>query len=502
MNKQFNLIVLIVAIVSFTSCNKDSFLNVNDDPNRVTESTVTPYLIFPAAAHSVGRSQYRNLDFLQQWLGYSCQSGGFVPDQTISTYNTNFSYYDNLWDDTYDALFDLQQTKRKGFAVGDSGIGYASAILQAQLFQNLVDMFGDIPYSQAFDNIKYPTPSYDKAKDVYNALQVSLDNAVRYLGKNTASGAFTNVDVINGGDFSKWVKYANTLKLRLLIRQSEIPGFDPTLDISKIVNNGGVLGAGETVAVNIGYTNSKNKQSPFYATYGYDPTGADANSFSRANAYFDTLLENHNDLRIFRFYGTPSAGGNIAGSTLGAPSTNPDDPTSNPDGNHSSKFGPGLLTSAAQDQWIMTSFESMFLLAEAIERKWISGDAKAAYQDAVKESFSWLQVPDALKEANTYLASESVANYDNPPAYFKSKPQFISYQKYIALCGTDPIEAWCDLRRLNMIPDNGYISVNSARISNTLPVSFLYPQVEYTSNPKTPLETSGDAFTKKIFWQQ
>ena len=47
MNKHFNLVVLLVAIISFTSCNKDSFLNVNDDPNRVTETTVTPYLIFP-----------------------------------------------------------------------------------------------------------------------------------------------------------------------------------------------------------------------------------------------------------------------------------------------------------------------------------------------------------------------------------------------------------------------------------------------------------------------
>jgi Starch-binding associating with outer membrane len=493
LNKKFLIVLAVLtATVAFTGCKK-SYLDINSDPNRVTDDNVTPELIFPRAAVATGGREGGNPFFINDWMGYFAASGSFAIDQTSTSYNIDFNYGDATWQNQYDVLFDLHQTKVKALAKGDSVLAGATMILSARLFQDLVDVFGDIPYTQAFDNDHFSQPVYDKAVDVYGALQKSLDTAVIFMNR-TKKSTFNAVDVVNGGNQTKWIKFANTLKLRLLIRQSQVSGFSPSAEIAKIIANGGVLHAGETVSVNPGFSNDNNKQSPFYANFGSTPTGNDASPPTRANTYFIQLLNSTADPRVSRYYKVPDAGGVITGCVFGAG-------TGNPDGNHSSRMGPGLAGSATQPQWIFTSFESMFLEAEAIARGWMPGVAQTAYQNAVTESFTWLGVPNAAAAATMYMLNAPIANWTtNAGATPASQSKFIAYQKYIALCGTDPIEAWSDLRRLNMIPDAGYLSVN--RSSNPLPIRLLYPQSEYTTNgTNVGSEGSINQFTSKIFWQ-
>ena len=493
LNKIF-LTALSAAAISITGCEKH-FLDVNDDPNRVTESNITPELIFPQAAHATGaRQASTNWRFANGWMGYWAISGSFAIDQTETTYNIDFPFGDPLWQNHYNVLFDLYQTKKKSLAKGDTVLAGASMILSAKLFQELVDIFGNIPYSQAFQNDQYRQPAYDKGPAIYTALQANLDLATSYMLK-TKRSTFNTVDIANNGNQDKWIKFANTLKLRMLIRQSEVAGFNPAPEIAKIIANGGVLHSGETVSVNPGYSNETNKQSPFYGNFGLTPTGADANNLNRANAYFVALLNSTSDPRLSRYFKAPSAGGAITGTVYGLAA-------GNPDGAHSSNIGPGLAGSATQNQWILTSVESMFLEAEAIARGWMPGSAQTAYENAVRESFTWLGVPNAVTAANTYMANNAIANWANAGATALSKAKFITYQKYIALAGIDPLEAWSDLRRLNMIPNTGYISANPAKVANTLPVRFLYPQSEYTTNAaNVNAEGNINQFTSKLFWQ-
>lgn len=298
-SKRFFLIAL-TATVAFAGCKKN-FLDVNDDPNRVTNSNITPELLFTQASVSVGaRAASGNFRFLDNWLGYWSTSGDFAIDQTETTYNLDFTFGESIWQNHYGVLFDLYQTKNLATAKGDSVLAGASMILAAKLWQELVDTYGDIPYSQAFQSDQYRQPAFDKAKDVYVSLQKSLDTAVSYM-KKTARSTFSTIDLVNGGNQTKWIKFANTLRLRLLIRQSETSGFNPATETAKIIADGGVLHAGESVSVNPGYVNSANKQSPFYANYGLTPTGAEASTVTRANVYFINLLNNTNDPRISRF---------------------------------------------------------------------------------------------------------------------------------------------------------------------------------------------------------
>lgn len=502
MNKFF-VIIALTGGVAVSGCKK-SFLDVNSNPNVPTDDNIKADLIFPQAADLAGGQTLIPVNaFLDRWMGYFAANGDYARVQQETSYNIDFSFSNLTWFHYYNALFDLHLTKTKAQETGNNVLAGASMILSAKLFQEVVDIFGNVPYSQAFQEQTIPLPAYDKAEDIYAALQKSLDSAIIYM-KEEAPISFATTDVVNSGDQVKWIKFANTLKLRLLIRQSEIAGFDPSAEIAKIEAEGGVLGAGESVGVNPGYNNQLTKQSPFYATYGYTPTYVKATASISANEYIIDLLEAYGDPREGRFF--QPVNGSFVGCVYG------EEPGNLPTGNQASYFGPGLIgnedlsgkfiAGASQAQWLMPSFESMFLEAEAIARGWMPGDAQAAFEAAITESFVWLEVPEAETEAATYIANADIAQWANAGTTVKEKAQFVTYQKYLALCGIDPLEAWSDERRLDMIPDDGYISANASRVSDLLPVRLLYPQTEYTANGES-VKAQGtiDAFNTKLFWQ-
>jgi hypothetical protein len=131
----------------------------------------------------------------------------------------------------------------------------------------------------------------------------------------------------------------------------------------------------------------------------------------------------------------------------------------------------------------------------------LPGNAQAVYEDAVKGSFTWLGVPDATTAATNYMSANTIANWATVAgSSVLAQAKFITNQKYLALCGIDPVEAWSDIRRLDMLSDKGYISVNASR--PTLPVRILIPQTEYTSNgDNARAQGTISQFDSKMFWQ-
>jgi len=482
-------ILLITLVASFINgCN----LDVNTDPNRVTETTVTGALIFPAAAHEVGqRVASGNFTFLENWIGYWAASGTFAIDATETTYNITPAFGDALWQNHYNVLFDLEQARSKSLASGDNYTAGASMILSARLWQDLVDIYNNIPYSQAFQYATYPLPAYDKGQDIYNDLQVKLDQAITLMS-GAGPSSFATTDIVTGGNNTKWIKFANSLKLRLLIRQSEISGFNASGEAAKIVANGGVLQAGETVSVNPGYTKATNKQSPFYANYGFTVNNAEAAPAVRANNYFKNMLSSNSDPRLNRYF--LSVGGSVVGCTYGLAAGNP---------LVSSGIGAGLANNDAQSQWIFTSVESLFLEMEAIDRGWLPGTAATKYSQAVTESFTFLGVPNASTAAASYVAA-----FPYLPGPSLANRKLMLRQKYIAMCGIAPLEAWSDLRRIgfDIIPPTSggvpYYSVNPGVVGGgAIPVRLLYAQSEYTTNAdNVNAQGTINQFTSKIFW--
>jgi len=506
-----NKILLKLALVAFTlgSCNK--YLDVNTDPNRPTDANITPELIFTQAEAAVAFRTTSNTYtlFLNHWVGYSAQNGTFAPQQNEITYNIDQSFSNAIFVWWNEVLFDLHQAKIKALETGNNGIAAASMILTANLTQQLVDLYGNIPYSQAFNVDAYPTPDYDNAQDIYNSLQSVLDSAILLLGTEAPSSFGAN-DIIAHGDQTLWIKYANTLKLRLLIRQSEISGFDPSSETAKITANGGVLMAGENISVNPGYVDDVGKQNPFYSNFGWSPTGVVNTSSDNANDFIINRMGNDADPRLERFFYPvafdPSNG--WLGAVYG------DEISNIPPASQLSYFGPAVVgnvtadgvgdgTGARASQWIMPAYESMFLYAEAVERGWFPGSAQTAYENAVIESFTWLGVPDPTTAATTYMTNNADADYTQAGPTIAEKVNFIDYQKYLANTMIDPVESYADIRRLpNMMPNTDYISKAPGNVHNSLPLRLPYPSSEATTNG-TNLAKQGtiDIYASKLFWE-
>jgi len=526
-SKTKTLLLGAVAVLSLgvMSCRKD-FLDINSNPNTATSASITPELIFPSAAvRSAALQGGGSQTFLNNWMGYTGASGDFVPDLVETRYDESNTFNTGNWTTRYDILFDLFQTKNLALAKGDSVLAGASMILSDKLWQELVDLYGNIPYTDAFHIERTSTPTYDNAASIYVALEADLDKAISYM-HGTPSGSYQSTigAVIHFGagpgstaDLPKWRRFANTLKLRMLIRTSEVTvtGLNRTAELAKITAEGGVLQSGETVNVNPGYSNDAGKQSPYYGNFGFTSTGIDASSIVRANKYSVDSLSARNDPRLRYFYrgigatgAVPNPATAIVGVSYGA--------TTNPGGSASSKVGVGTATSSTQDAWILTSTESLFLYAEAIQRGWLTGSTPAAaYANAVTESFIQLGVPSAATAAATYMANNPLADFANANATITNSSgtftftpvKFILYQKYIALNQFDPLESYSDLRRINFMPDNGYISKNANRLASVLPNRLIYPQEEYTLNlANVSAQGTIDHTTiftpaTKLFWQ-
>ena len=145
--------------------------------------------------------------------------------------------------------------------------------------------------------------------------------------------------------------------------------------------------------------------------------------------------------------------------------------------------------------WIMTSVEAAFLVAEATARGWLTGDAEAAYRNAVYESFDYLKLPTA--DADAYLAGTNARVAWPAAGTTQEKVAVVAWQKYFALNGVQGIVVWTDWRRLGVVQPP--LSLAQERGNNPIPRRLLYPSAEYSYNASNA--PSGiNQFTSKIFW--
>jgi hypothetical protein len=488
-------------LLGSTGCKKE-FLDINQNPNNPTEQSITPNLILPRAQHSVAARMATSYGFAAGWMGYWARSGTYGPSNEEESYNITTDFQAGQWSGWYDVLNDLNTMEKKAKAGNQTFYEGIAKVLKTIGFMYLVDMYNNVPYSKAFDLQNNVLPAYDKGEDIYRDLLVQLDAAQELIKNATASAnpGLATADIMYQGNATNWRKFINTQRLKLLIRQSQVPGFNPAPHIAKITTDGsGFIGSGQTAYVQPGYIQDINRQNPFWNTYEASYLGETANDYWRANNYALNLYRTNNDIRYQYIYDravTPLNGNIYYGYNYGEVVNDPNQPKAI---NSSNVAGPGLAKSATQPQWIFTSVESMFLQAEAIQRGWLSGDAKTAYEDAVRESFLFLLGNSAttLTTANAYLAS-GAAIVDWASA--ANKINLIITQKYLALNGINNFEAWVDYRRVGVpnVPKSLAPSVGP-----NIPLRLRYPQNEYNYNAaNVGAEGNPNPFTSGVFWDR
>ncbi len=490
---------LVLLLIAGTGCKKD-FLDINDNPNSPTESSITPNLILPRALVATASRMATSYGDEAGWIGYWARSGTYGPNTEPESYNITNTFEANEWSGWYDILTDYNIMEIKATAEGqDFYIGIAK-IMKSIGFMYLVDQYNNVPYSKAFDLAGNILPAYDKGEVIYADLLNQLDSAVNLIRNADISKnpGLEEADIMFGGDVDMWVKFANTQHLKLALRESQVTGFNGAAEVAKIVaNGGGFLESDETASVQPGYTVDNGKQNPFWNSYKQLYTGDVADQFNRANNYVLNTFISTNDIR-YQYFFSPAAvplnGKTYYGYNYGEVIPNNDPKAAN----SSDVAGPGLAKSATQPQWVITSVESLFMQAEAAQRGWLSGDPQTMYEDAVTESFIWLEVTNPVATADDYLSSgESVVDW-NAAA---DKINLIVTQKYLAMTGVNNFEAWADYRRLG-IP-NVPLSLSPSRGTNHIPLRLKYPQDEYNyNNANVAAEGDPDPQTSGIFWDK
>lgn len=225
--KKFKTILLAgTLLISVVSCEDIDKLNENTKayttalPGSLMTSSQVNYAYFLTNA-SVNDNNFRG--YAQYW--------------TTSTYTDEVNYNQvrrNLGNSHSvilyrDVLEDLVIAKKK--ITDEQALGPVEtavkknriAVLEVQIvmaYQTLVDLFGDIVYSQALDITNYPTPKYDDAKTVYLDLANRLDAAISNMDGNYDS--FGSADLIYKGNVAQWKKLANSVKLKLGMHLADV----------------------------------------------------------------------------------------------------------------------------------------------------------------------------------------------------------------------------------------------------------------------------------------
>ncbi len=485
-------IKILVVFVLLASCS-DSYLDVNEDPNNPV--TVSPNLILPVALNysSTLEEQDRGLNHLgNMFMANWSQSDGFSWYTDEFAYQVTPSFYDHLFDNTYGNA--LKQYHGLETLEGEENGNYKAIakIMKSLHFQILVDVYGDIPYSEALLRGENPTPVYDDAQTVYESVMNDLSDAIELINTTSAiSGAVIpgDDDGIFGGDMDMWKTFANTIKLRMLVRQSDMAGRGGYIqaEFDKIAAEGSGF-MNDDVLINIGYNQTDNQQNPKWNGLGQDVSGSNrlTNDATCATPWVLNKLNTTNDGRLDFLFEEPATG--HLGVDQGI--NDYDIPVVDqfiPD--NVSNIGPGILKGPDQGAVIYTAAESYLNRAEAALKGYIASDAKTMYEAGVQASFDYLGAGDAT----TYL-SQSFQNvgYDNSA----NKQEAIIVQKWIATMGINALQSWFDYSRTGF-PSDVPLSLKASTADR--PVRLFYPSSELTSNGGN-LPSQPNAFTSKIFW--
>ncbi len=493
----------------FVSC--EDYIDVNKDPNNPELSSLTPDNILPGAQTTTATMFGTRMNQLGNIMAvsWSANASDFnSPFDNEFKYNLTTTFYDDIWDNLYQRTANFSFIEKYQDGKNWDNHKAISKILKTFYFQYLVDLYGDLPYSEIHRGTEILFPKYDEDKETYRVLITELNDAIGLID-NVDDATVRDVepfDVIMHGDMDKWKHFANTLKLRILLRQSALTDGATQTYLTQqftILQNSGAqfLGANENVTINPGYLNSDGKQNPFFATYGKDPQGAFTTSHnlvgpSKFSADFlKGLLLGRSiaDPRRLRLYesrnfvinGSLLINGTLQGASAGRPYY----------------LGPAIIKGSDQDMIIMQSAESFFLQAEAVQRGYLAGDAKALFESGIRASFATLKVPDPAlplpTAANSYIAASSGVNTIgwNGSA---NKIEAIITQKWIANSCINGIESWIELTRTGF-PSGLPLPLTTN--STIRPIRLLYPESEYSGNTNNvPNQSASDAFNSPVFW--
>ncbi|MEY3500553.1 MAG: hypothetical protein RL308_2222 [Bacteroidota bacterium] len=478
-----NKILATVFLVAFL-VNGCEFGDTNESPNNLIAAPIAQQLtsLTVNVGFLAGSDLNRYSSLIMQH--YSGQSNGATTQmQFYEQFQLVGSDFNNVWSSIYATILnDAENIIENATATNSPHYSGVAKILKAYTYQLTVDTWGSIPYSETQSLAANVKPKYDSDELIYTEIVKLLDQGIAEVNSTTSNISPGTNSTIYPGAFSttknNWIKFANTLKLRIFLHYSEKDAAFAKSKIDALINSGATLMTSNLDSFQMNFFDVANARNPIdqFQTNRVGNLVANAKIVNMMNAKTDPR-------RAFYFTQLPANSGLYVGAIAGAPAS----PTSYSTF-HSYLRGTltGTAYSGAAPIRMLTFAEYNFIRAEASLRFSSPGSADTFFQEGIRASM--LSAGVAVADITTYLATNGTLTGNSA-----QKLEQIINEKYIASYGV-VLEPWSDFRR------TGYpaLTLPSNAIVPYFPRSLFYPQSEIDLNPENAKQKAG--MNVKVFW--
>ena len=466
--------VSIVLILLNFACTGD-FEEVNEDPNRITQispGTLLNPIIYGLATHNANRSATITFDLMQVSLPFPSVSGG------IHRYDLSDEIGSSSWTNYYKWINNINEMKEAAIIAEDRNYEAIALTLNAWAYSNLTDLFGPVPMTEAVrgdEGLLYP--AFDSQQFVYQTILTDLERANTLY--NTAKPMIYYSDILFQNDITKWRKFTNSLRMRLLLRISNRSETDAFQQLAIMANNPTLYPVFTT-----------NAESAIFKVTGVTPNTSpwtrpqDFNLSVKMASFFIDNLNTMSDPRrpIIALTATNNSNASIGYKGIPSGFAGPE-----------SQFAYNASTlntnqvKNPMNIFLLTYAEVEFIKAELAQRGFYT-EAESHYKKGAQAAIEQL---GAVFPA-TYFTN-SLAAYDGTL-------ERIMLQKYYALYFTD-YQQWFEHRRTGFPK----LPTTTAMLNDAImPARFSYPSIIQINNEKNYLKAvemlGPDSINTKVWW--
>lgn len=489
--------ISLIAFALVFGCS--DYLDVNTDPNNPADADER--LVLPAAEQSIAArvgNYYRITGSI--WSQHYTQNNTSSQYITTDNYDVeNFNFLEQDFIEMFSGgLNDLKFVRDKAEASENWTTYLIAQTLEAYAYQVIADLYDGAPLTEGLGGAEGNfTPVWDSGPAVYETLISKLDDALSKdfnVSTNISPGTS---DLIFGGDVESWIRFANTLKLKLMIRYSAAdPGKAQSL-ISAFINSGPLFL--DTDAAISTYYDQPDRGNPLYEA---DRRNQNTTTNLKASLTMVNYMEVNADSRINAVFDAPITGGPVKGmrqGTSSVPSTQLDSRTIS-----------GATVLPTDPVYFISLPEAYFLRAEAAARGFSSENAKALYDLGVLAAFDRYGL-----NGSGYIGNSGAYKY--PSGTIEQNVEAIIEQKWIAHLGGNSMEAWFDMLRTGypsfsafapgeigynpLAPGAPIFSfpVDAVTFNGEFPRRLLIPEDEVLNNPNAPAQPANGIMTQVWF---
>lgn len=461
--------LFLTGILLFTSCEPN--LDINRDPDLLAPDQIPIIAQVPTVITGVGASMGSYFAIVGGfWSQHWTQSAVANQYKQIDDYSITASdgIINGGWRSLYDALTDIRSVKAKALAINDWNYYLIATTMEVYASQLLVDSYGEIPYADA-NNPDVLTPTFSSGEEVYDLMVEDLLDALsKDLTEVETVVELEAADLVFGADMEQWTRFANTLLLRLHMRQTEAR---PSVagNIANILN-ADFLEMDAKIDSDK-FSDEASKRNPLYES---DRAQLNVKTNMRASAALHGFLSSNTDPRLLLYYGEGPA--KIQG-----------------DYNNGNDADATVILAYNDPVYFISAAESYFLQAEAHVRYGDPGTAETMYNMGVQAAFDRWDL-----DATDLLANE----YAFPNGTDEEKIEAIIVQKWANSFPGNTMESFFEQNRtgfprISSVPADDptyqagqYTYSVEGKTGGLFPKRFVHSQNERQRNVNAPAATS------------